>query len=432
MNSEKFVIENSLEANYLCVELTEPCQLDLIAMRVLREDWPEFLVSYQIKRVNNQIFFRYRLMNTVALEYNNMTLPKTAFLKMFRSLLFPFINGKDWFLDYHNLCVDPRYIYLSRNGDKAYFIYVPEKSFRNTDEEILVFFKKVFSDTAITDDKDFQLRLYKYFTGSSITLLGLYELMLEEGKVPAVNSVRYGQNASEQIHSQVSLKEKVQERKYHEKDSVAVNKLEAVISSDSSDSPADDKIMDILFGDNKKKKEKPKKEKKSKEKIGSIGGIFRKKKENRVVVSEELAGTAVVNQKVFDASFSEVPNKAGAEETEISGMYEGPYLELIYSEIYGAPQKIDLNFKVPFLIIGRISDDETKPDITFPTEFKRIGRRHARIDRRVDGYYIIDLGSVNHTFLDGQRLIPNQPCLLCNGMELQFTESKPVRYRVYI
>ena len=208
MNSERFKIQNSLEANYLCVEMREPIRLDAIAMKVLKADCPDFLISYQVKTINDQFLFRYRLMNTVALEYSNMTLPKAAFLKMYKSLLIPFINGRDWFLDYHNLCVDPRYVYLNRGGDKAYFIYVPEGSFRNTDEEIITFFRKVFTKTMIIDDKDFQVRLYQYFAADeNITLAGLYQLILDEIKedVPVfeqeVSPQR--QDSAKQIYSQV-------------------------------------------------------------------------------------------------------------------------------------------------------------------------------------------------------------------------------------
>lgn len=45
---------------------------------------------------------------------------------------------------------------------------------------------------------------------------------------------------------------------------------------------------------------------------------------------------------------------------------------------------------------------------------------------------MIDLGSANHTLLDGQVLIPNQPYALKDGGELTFTDSRPVRYRIHL
>ncbi len=120
------------------------------------------------------------------------------------------------------------------------------------------------------------------------------------------------------------------------------------------------------------------------------------------------------------------------DETEVVGVDIGSaWLELL-DFIPGLTPRIDLNFDKPYLTIGRISSDEVRPDIAFPRELKRIGRRHARIERRGGEYYITDLGSANHTLLDNEILAANQPYQLRDGMELAFTTGKLVRYLVHI
>jgi pSer/pThr/pTyr-binding forkhead associated (FHA) protein len=48
-----------------------------------------------------------------------------------------------------------------------------------------------------------------------------------------------------------------------------------------------------------------------------------------------------------------------------------------------------------------------------------LSRRHARV-RRVDaGYEIIDLGSTNGTWVNGERLTPNQVYPLASGSQLR-------------
>ena len=108
------------------------------------------------------------------------------------------------------------------------------------------------------------------------------------------------------------------------------------------------------------------------------------------------------------------------------------FLELIDSPIAGAPFRIELDFETSYITIGRRSSDEIQPDVAFGREFLRIGRRHARIEKRDGHYHVIDLGSANHTLLDGQVLIPNQPYALKDGGELTFTDSRPVRYRIHL
>ena len=65
-------------------------------------------------------------------------------------------------------------------------------------------------------------------------------------------------------------------------------------------------------------------------------------------------------------------------------------------------------------------------------DFSRIGRKHARIEKNGNGYCIIDLGSANHTLINNQVLIPNQPYPLPDGGEVTFTTSKPVKYRIHL
>lgn len=51
---------------------------------------------------------------------------------------------------------------------------------------------------------------------------------------------------------------------------------------------------------------------------------------------------------------------------------------------------------------------------------KGVSRVHATLRRGDDTLTLVDLGSVNGTFLNGQRLIPNQPRVLRDGDEIRF------------
>ena len=53
-----------------------------------------------------------------------------------------------------------------------------------------------------------------------------------------------------------------------------------------------------------------------------------------------------------------------------------------------------------------------------------LSRRHALIRRSEHGYEVIDLSSSNGTWLNGKRLIPNQPYPLTSGSQLRLARMR--------
>ena len=77
----------------------------------------------------------------------------------------------------------------------------------------------------------------------------------------------------------------------------------------------------------------------------------------------------------------------------------------------------------PRLIIGRPdAATGTIPDVDlmpYGALRKGVSRKHAMIERTHEGLCLIDLGSRNDTFLNGQRLMPLQPRVLRDGDEVR-------------
>jgi hypothetical protein len=76
------------------------------------------------------------------------------------------------------------------------------------------------------------------------------------------------------------------------------------------------------------------------------------------------------------------------------------------------------------LSIGRRDPNTgSKPDIDlekFDALNKGVSRRHATITRREGSLMLIDEGSPNGTFLNGQKLVSQQPRILRDGDDIRF------------
>lgn len=520
MSKYNFDLQSSLDANYLNISMDEDAVLDEIAMKVMKTDCPDFLIPFHMVNMNDTVTLKYKLVNAIALEYAGMTMQKDNFIEMYMALVTPFIKAKEWLLDYHYLCINPSYVYLNKTATEVYYIYVPERTFRNTDEDIFHYLQNVLNSVSIIDDSAFLVQLYQYFNKGNVTLIDLYKMLQNEknkimGRASVSRAIPQPVSVQSVVEQQVAAKPMVVQPAPVQKIAVEPPKAELPLKGNSVSAeqnnvaasletePAkgkekskkggklfgkaseekqddffaslsaadnsfedalssDDEVMNMLFGD--KKKEKKVKEKKVKEKqvkekpaketkVKEKQSLFKKKTVDAPEVSPEVPYTpaAAGNQAMRVNPVSANPYEPvlqpsdyicaqqdfmmSGETTEIfedNSAYIGGFLQLVESPIPGAPRRISLAFDKPYITIGRTSSDAVKADVLFGSEFRRIGRMHARIEKRNDAYYVIDLGSANHTLLNGQILIPNNPYLLQNGAELAFTVSQPVKYKVNI
>jgi pSer/pThr/pTyr-binding forkhead associated (FHA) protein len=94
----------------------------------------------------------------------------------------------------------------------------------------------------------------------------------------------------------------------------------------------------------------------------------------------------------------------------------------IVLHIHDAPKPVTLR-PAQETILGRHDEASgTTPDLDltpYNALEKGVSRIHAAIRRGEDTLTLVDLGSVNGTHLNGQRLIPNQPRVLRDGDEVR-------------
>ena len=181
LDSGRIKMQAAADANYLSIALYEPVMLDNIAVRVIQEDRPEFLLPFQIKVINDQQSLRYKLVNAVSLSNNiPKSMTKRAYIKLALDLLTPFVKCRDWFLDYHYICVDPQFILYNKQNGGYLFVYMPELSLRSEDEEIISFFDSVLNRISISDDPYYQVSIMTYFRDGNVTLTEMYDMFWAE------------------------------------------------------------------------------------------------------------------------------------------------------------------------------------------------------------------------------------------------------------
>lgn len=90
-------------------------------------------------------------------------------------------------------------------------------------------------------------------------------------------------------------------------------------------------------------------------------------------------------------------------------------------KLMSSGQQIALNNK-PELIVGRAHKGQSLDIDLAPHGGSQAGvsRRHSRLLRKEDQWFVEDLGSTNGTFINGVRLSPNQPAALKQGDKLRF------------
>jgi pSer/pThr/pTyr-binding forkhead associated (FHA) protein len=83
-----------------------------------------------------------------------------------------------------------------------------------------------------------------------------------------------------------------------------------------------------------------------------------------------------------------------------------------------------LIFPAEETVVGRRDSSSFRPDVDLSLwggYRSGVSRRHALLVRKPGHQlYLVDLGSSNGTFINGERLVPEQPYLLHDGDEIKF------------
>lgn len=139
----------------------------------------------------------------------------------------------------------------------------------------------------------------------------------------------------------------------------------------------------------------------------------------------EQCGLELIKINVSDATLPTRTMPGDVEEASAKGFWgEADFKpgSPIVLQIRDKEEPIVIN-AAPRIVFGRADEhSQSVPDVDLSPygalEYG-VSRQHAALEVNEDILIILDVGSANGTFLNGQRLVPNQPRVLRNGDEVR-------------
>ncbi|MCD7751922.1 MAG: FHA domain-containing protein [Lachnospiraceae bacterium] len=473
------VIANKLYAKTTIAD----SEVDEISLRILKQDCPSFLLPMRCINIDGEKELRFEIVDGRRLSYFTEKMKKKDFIRMLKNMLLPFKDCQDWFLDYHNILLDRDHIIIRPADYSVFYLYLPQVSNAQTDAEIARFFEDLIMRTELEDSPEYAMRLLRILKGNNSHIFGLLEELMkgEEKAEPA--PVYEEKKPQEPPVSQPATPWKpVLERPAVDTPTPTPATTKKPVTGKAEESGAarpgkssgtfgkedvQGALLGSLFGDVEEEDEKPtkgKKEKKkpektkekanakenkkepkpAKEKSGGFLGFLKTKETKEEEAAPVVYGGRQPVPQPQNVNYGRTQQPAGGsymyggeDDTlvdvgpEDSGDSSILVLRLENAAGYSLPQTIELNLSKGYTTIGRTDKyGNNQCDYNFAAEMAFVSRSHLRIEKNGDQWQVIDIGSTNGTFVNGQQIIKNMPQLLERGDTIMFSAKHRVTYRV--
>ena len=100
-------------------------KLDQIAIEVMKQDCPDFLLAFKTISIDGALELRYEMGDGIRLSYQSQRMYKREFVQQMINMLLPYKDCGDWLLDYHSILLDPKYIFVSNKNGSVRYTYIP-------------------------------------------------------------------------------------------------------------------------------------------------------------------------------------------------------------------------------------------------------------------------------------------------------------------
>lgn len=432
------VISNRVYAKTIIDEM----QLDSIAVKVIKQDTPDFLVPMKMLTIDGEFEVRYDLSSGMRMNYLPERMTKQEFLIVLDALIKPFLICNDWFLDYHSFYLDSSYITIGDNYSNVKYSYIPAHNYKNTEMEIVEFFRNFVLNMNISDDPMFIMELFRRLNDKNASFLTIREYLANEMnqvKEPEVSEPKVAKGWGDVFQQKDNNVEEPKKAAEPVKPAPEAKPTNSVFGQ--QDVQGD--LIQNLFGEeeSEKKEEQPKKKSGFGSKFlkGFLGGNKSETENEAVSAAAQKSKTSVKTSPIQETP-SPASNRMSMTPEDITDITDtqdanaGDTWILCLEDHagYQVPQYIELDLKSGYATIGRYDKaGNPRADYNFDASLSFISKRHLRVEKKGDIFQIIDLAAEkNGTLLNGKILAANMAYPVVTGDKITFSKKHRITYRV--
>ncbi len=166
--------------SYTRLSVPEDGQVDWIALKVIKQDCPDFLLPVKVMEIDGEQEVRYELLDGIRLSYSGLNINRKDFNTLLCNMLMPFKTCSDWFLDYHNLLLDNDHILIGRSGYTVKYLYIPTAEYTQSDAQIMEYFMDLILRTEIQDDQHYAMDLLRILKSDNANLMTLLDYVMRD------------------------------------------------------------------------------------------------------------------------------------------------------------------------------------------------------------------------------------------------------------
>lgn len=401
MSSINYEIESKsdfLTGMHLVVRVPDS-EVDENALYTIQGDCPGFIVPFKCKSINGQTELTYKVGTLCRLQYFYGEVSHAEYAKLWRGLLSPLIECRDWFMNPSSFVLSADYLYYDKNKETVAYIYIPSKTKCSGHEAFIEMAVEVAKNIKVSDpaleNRVMRSIINDFNPDEFLKMLSEHAMFGEceqQDEAESYALAEIGETADTAVQGTQPGYEKSPQPHL------------------PADKPPPTEIPELQTKKSTAKK---------KARASGVFGIFGSREKKNAEAKEDgfqdmMPVTTPLQTVVNDVAIPDFTQ-------EVRSMMNGAGFRCIGR--LGLPQGIEVKIEDgEIFTIGRHDANigVKRSSFEFEAKTKAISRRHAAIERSGAAYSIIDLSSSAGTFVDNKKLPPNTLFPLENGCRVSF------------